>query len=183
MVNDGGNYGNLGLLAADRASLVIVSDGGAPLDYAAPETPFQLLGRYSGLLMAVNVNQRIRELIKAFQDPGPAKKEGIFVRIGRRLDDDAKTPEAAQSRWNAQAVAGIRTDLAPLTPLEFQATEELGYVSIDEKIERYARDVAPFSKRAPLKPVQMIDDPRLARRLVCRNRLLISPWLRRMFSR
>ena len=61
MVNDGGNYGNLGVLAAERASRVIVSDGGAPLAYVAPVTPFQLLGRYSGLLMAVNVNQRIRD--------------------------------------------------------------------------------------------------------------------------
>jgi NTE family protein len=183
MVNDGGNYGNLGLLAADRASLVVVSDGGAPLDYGTPVTPFQLLGRYSGLLMAVNVNQRIRELIKALRNPGPSKKKGVFVRIGRRLDDDTTAPDAAQRRWNAQAVAGIRTDLAPLTRLEFQAIEELGYVSIDEKIERYARDVAPFTKQAPLKPVQVIDDPRLTRRLVCRRRRFISPWLRRLLSR
>jgi predicted acylesterase/phospholipase RssA len=181
MVNDGGNYGNLGLLAADGAPLVVVSDGGAPLTYAAPESPFQLLGRYTGLLMAVNVNQRVRELIKALKDSGPAGKEGLFVRMGRRLDN-AQTPDVLSRQWNAKAVAEIRTDLAPLTRLEFQAAEELGYVSVHEKIECFAGDVAPFRKRAPLNRVEVIEDPQLARRLCCRNRLLLAPWLRSVLS-
>jgi NTE family protein len=180
MVNDGGNYGNLGLLAASRAKVVIVSDGGAPLDYSPPEGPFQLLGRYSGLLMSVNVNQSLQELLKAFES---SKKKGAIARIGRRLDDRQNTPEAIERHWNAQWIAGIRTDLAPLTALEYQATKELGYVSIDERIERYGRDVLPISKAAPATDVEVLDDPELDRKMAFRKCRMLAPWLRRWLTR
>jgi len=190
MVNDGGNFGNLGLSAAEDSPCVIVSDGGAPLHFSPPQSPIELLRRYLTLPPAVNVNQEIRRLLRAF---GASLKAGAVVRIGRRLGDRCRTPELILRSRVARRLANVRTDLAPLTRTEFTALEELGYVSIDERINKYAPALVPIASPPQLQATEWIDAADAAvntkraddliRRLLISHRRMIAPGLRRGLER
>ena len=72
--------------------------------------------------------------------------------------------------------------MTPFTLIEFNAIAELGYFSIDERIQAYARDVLPIDENKPVPTPRFIDDANLERRLRFSPRRWIAPWLRRLLA-
>jgi NTE family protein len=147
-LTDGGVYDNLGLEPVwKKSAVVLVSDGGAPVQFVPSKTPIRQITRYSDIMGSQCAALRKRWLISSF---AADIMQGAYWGIGSataRYGDEA--PAGYSKPLAREVIARVRTDLAGFTEAEMAVLENHGYLLAEAAIRKHVPLLAEASA-APL---------------------------------
>lgn len=172
-LSDGGVYDNMGLepVWKDHA-VVMVSDGGATLDFAPDKGFPRRLGRYLGVQSNQAGSVRKRWLLANFEQD---EMRGAYWGIG-----------SARSRYGCeggyrkeladQVISEVRTDLDYFSHAEQALLENHGYDLADAAITSHLPDLAADNERAVPHP-DFLDEEQIRQKLrLSSKRRLLGRW-------
>lgn len=140
-LTDGGNYDNMGLEPVwKRHEIVLVSDGGATLDFEGDSNLFNRVLRYSAITDSQARALRKRWLISSFIRE---ELQGAYWGIASAVASYAQNAGAGYSKELAgECIGEIRTDLDAFSEAEAKILENHGYLLADAAISRHLPDFA-----------------------------------------
>lgn len=142
LLNDGGNYDNLGLEPVwKKHGLVLVSDGGTPFTFGVKPGPLGLLARFVGMLDAQSRSLRKRWLLAGDAN---GVLDAVYWSVGRsvqtyrkHLPKDAECLRVGYSPEDAQLIGNIRTDFNRFSAGERAILENHGYILADAALQAH----------------------------------------------
>ena len=142
LLNDGGNYDNLGLEPVwKKCELVLVSDGGTPFTFGVKPGVVARLSRFVGMLDAQSRSLRKRWLFAGASRHAP---DAVYWSVGRsvesyrkRLPANAACLQLGYTEEEAQWIGNIRTDFNCFKEGERAVLENHGYVLADAALLAY----------------------------------------------
>jgi NTE family protein len=158
-LSDGGIYDNMGLEPVwIKAATVLVSDGGAPFDYAVGKPPFRTLLRYASVISKQTQSLRIRMLNGAWNaKPGCGAYDGTrwHLASGKSSKPQRNSPPSSvgySEDFAKTRIAMIRTDLDSFSEGEMSILENHGYCNADYRLRRSVPQCVPRDAPAPVPP-------------------------------
>ena len=135
-LSDGGVYDNLGVQPAwSRHPTLLVSDGGAPFEYAPGSTPKKRLSRYVAIASNQGLSVRWQWLLTRFRT---GETQGTAWRIGSHCGSYRNVCVRGYSRHFARdAIARIRTDMDGFSPEEIGVLENHGYLMAEAAVQMH----------------------------------------------
>ncbi|MHB0969721.1 MAG: patatin-like phospholipase family protein [Thermoanaerobaculia bacterium] len=158
-LTDGGNYDNMGLEPVwKRHEVVLVSDGGATLDFEGDSNLFNRVLRYSAITDSQARALRKRWLISSFIREELA---GAYWGIASAAESYGRPKESGYSKELARdLIAEIRTDLDAFSEAEAKVLENHGYLLTDAAIGRHIPRFAKGPTATPPHP-EWLDETRV----------------------
>ena len=151
ILTDGGVYDNLGLEPAWKGhGSVLVSDCGAPFDFAVGKMPIRHLMRYTSVIM--NQAAALRKRMH-FDRRRAGSYTGTYWGIRSACEDDWP---GYHERLVEDVIAEVRTDLDAFTEAEQKILENHGYFAANRSVLGYfEHDALESSKPEPPHPEWM----------------------------
>ena len=160
-LSDGGVYDNLGMepVWKEDHKVLMVSDGGAPFQFAASKTPMRRLNRYLSIVSNQSSSLRKRWLIANFANH---VKNGTYWGIASDTKSYPKKIAVGYSKNLAQKyIAQIRTDLDCFSEGEKAVLENHGYLLADAAIGSHLPALVSLQKEPSAPHQDWMDETRV----------------------